>query len=74
MIRFFALFATLFISTSFALVETGTSKKQVPTDAHVDHPDHVPHNHGGKDPIKKVTQDELIFPRKKKKKLGLVMA
>lgn len=74
MIRFFALFATLFISTSFALVETGTSKKQMHTDGHIEHPDHIPHNHDGKNPIKKVTHDELVFSRKKKKKLGLVMA
>lgn len=67
MIRLFILVCSLFFINSYALVSNNTENKKIPVDAHIDHPDHVPH-HGGKDPIKKVTQDEIVFPRKRKHK------
>lgn len=66
MIRFSLLICSLFFINSYALVNNDATKKNIPVDAHIDHPDHVPH-HGGKDPVKKVTQDEIVFPRKRKK-------
>lgn len=73
MIRLLIIVCSIIIIPSYALISGDASKKQIPFDAHLDHPDHVPH-HGGKDPIKKVTHDEIVFPRKKKKKLGLILA
>jgi hypothetical protein len=67
MMRFLILLFCFSFAGVYAVTETTNSKKAI--DVHVDHPDHVPHNHGGKDPVKKVTQDEIVFPRKKKKKI-----
>lgn len=68
MIRLSLLICSLFFINSYALVSSDATKKNIPVDAHIDHPDHVPH-HGGKDPVKKVLLDEIVFPRKKKKKI-----
>ncbi len=67
MIRFLILLFCFSFAGVYAVTETTNSKKAI--DVHVDHPDHVPHNHDGKNPIKKVTHDEIVFPRKKKKKI-----
>ena len=66
MIRLSIIICSLFFINSYALVSNDATKKNTPVDAHIDHPDHVPH-HGGKVPVKKVTQDELVFPRKRRK-------
>lgn len=65
MIRYCLPFFCFFFISSYAIVPD-LDKKRVPLDHHMEHPDHVPH-HGGKDPIKKMTQDEIVFPRKRKK-------
>lgn len=66
MIRIVILLSSIVFLNSYALLSDEATKKNIPVDAHIDHPDHVPH-HGGKDPVKKVTQDEIVFPRKRKK-------
>ena len=66
MIRVFILACSLFAWNSYALVYDDTTKKQAPIEHGIDHPDHIPH-HDNKDPIKKVTHDEIVFPRKKRK-------
>lgn len=68
MMRFLILLFCFSFAGVYAVTETSNTKKAL-TDVHIDHPDHVPHNHGGKDPVKKVTHDEIVFPRKKKKKI-----
>lgn len=67
MIRLLIVICSVLTLNSFALISDDLGKKKAPVDVHMDHPDHVPH-HGGKDPIKKVTQDEIVFPRKRKYK------
>jgi hypothetical protein len=66
MIRLLLIISTLFTINSYALIQSDTGKKKIPVDIHLDHPDHVPH-HGGKDPIKKISHDDGIIPRKRKK-------
>lgn len=41
---------------------------------HIEHPDHIPHEQSwhGKNPVKKVFDDDLSFMRKKKKKAYIV--
>lgn len=73
MIRVFILFCSVFVLNSYAMVNDSTSKKKIPIEHGIDHPDHIPH-HDGKNPIKKVTHDEIVFPRKKKKKTWLFVA
>lgn len=70
--RFLILLFCFSFVGAYAATETTNNKKAI--DIHVDHPDHVPHNHGGKDPVKKVLHDEIVFPRKKKKKIWLLVA
>ena len=71
--RIFIIICSLFVWNSYAMVDDTSGKKQIPIDHGIEHPDHIPH-HDGKNPIKKVTHDEIVFPRKKKKKLGLILA
>lgn len=62
--RYCILLSFIFLST-YALGLEG-EKRKAPVDHGMEHPDHIPH-HDGKVPIKKVTQDELVFSRKRKK-------
>ena len=66
MIRYCFLLFCFFFLNIYAL-NSDSDKKKIPLDHSMEHPDHVPH-HGGKDPIKKVTHDEIVFPRKRKHK------
>ncbi len=65
MIRNCALLFSLFFVGTYVLAESANDKK-IPVEHGIEHPDHIPH-HGGKDPVKKIGQDELVAPRKKKK-------
>ncbi len=70
MMRFLILICSVFAISSYALVNEGpTNKKTLPVDhGHgMEHPDHIPHE-SGKHPIKKVSHDDGLFSRKKKKK------
>lgn len=64
MFRYCLIFLCFFSLCSYAATSPVDNKK-IPIDYHVDHPDHVPH-HGWKNPIKKVGQDDIVFPRKRK--------
>lgn len=70
-LRIFITALFIWFVPTYASVGESNSKK-IPIDFHVDHPDHVPH--GGKDPIKKTSQDEIVFPRRRKKWKKLVIA
>lgn len=69
MIRLLIIICGIFTVSTYAMVtDASTKKKAVPIDSHgVEHPDHVPHDSHGKNPIKKIGHDDGLFFRKKKK-------
>lgn len=64
MIRYILLILCMVFSAAFAIEEDRNEKNT--KDFHVEHPDHIPHGHE-KNPIKKVSHDDGIIPRKRKK-------
>jgi hypothetical protein len=52
------LFTFLFICTGAYALDTENSEKKSSADHSAEHPDHIPHNSHGKNPVKKVTDDD----------------
>jgi hypothetical protein len=63
MIRFLILFICFSFVGAYATTEGNDDKK---ASAHIEHPDHIPHGHE-KNPIKKVSHDDGLLPRKRRK-------